>query len=58
MCTMVRGVEKINARMITRAMLGNFGDANIRNEFISQIGHGIEENAWYHHDYQREERFL
>lgn len=57
MCTMVRGVEKINTRMITRTMLGNFGDANIRNEFISQIGYGIEENAW-HHENQREERFF
>ena len=38
MCTMMRGVEKINARMVTRAMLGNFGDVNIRNEFVSRIG--------------------
>src|SRR5579859_978883 len=43
MCTMVRGVEKINARMVTRAMLGIFGDVNIRNEFVSHIGYGDEE---------------
>ncbi len=43
MCTMVRGVEKINARVVTRAMLGNFEDANIRNEFISHIGYKDED---------------
>jgi GTP cyclohydrolase IA len=58
MCTMVRGVEKINARMITKAMLGNFGDANIRNEFFSHIGYKDEEGTQHNHDYQREEGYL
>jgi len=58
MCTMVRGVEKINARMITRAMLGNFGDVNIRNEFVSHIGYGDEEGRKHDHVSQREERVL
>lgn len=58
MCTMVRGVEKINARMVTRAMLGNFGDVNIRNEFVSHIGYGDEEGIKHDHVSHREERFL
>jgi len=58
MCTMMRGVEKINARMVTRAMLGNFGDVKIRNEFISHIGDGDEEGIKHDHASQREERFL
>jgi GTP cyclohydrolase I len=58
LCTMVRGVEKINARMVTRAMLGNFGDVNIRNEFTSHIGNGDEEGTQHNHAYQREERLL
>jgi len=57
MCTMGRGVEKINARMVTRAMLGNFEDANIRNEFISHIGYKDEDSTQHHHDHQHEERF-
>src|SRR5258707_11905097 len=56
MCTMGRGVEKINARMVTRAMLGNFEDANIRNEFISHIGYKDEDSTQHHHDHQHEER--
>ncbi len=57
MCTMVRGVEKINARVVTRAMLGNFEDANIRNEFISHIGYKNEDYTQNNHDHQHEERF-
>ncbi len=57
MCTMGRGVEKINAQMVTRAMLGNFEDANIRNEFISHIGYKEEDSTHHHHDHQHEERF-
>jgi GTP cyclohydrolase I len=57
MCTMGRGVEKINARMVTRAMLGNFEDANIRNEFISHIGYKDEDSTQHHHDHQHEERY-
>lgn len=58
MCTMVRGIEKINARMVTKAMLGNFGDVNIRNEFISHIGYGDEEGIRHDHASQCEEGFL
>ncbi len=57
LCTMVRGVEKINARMVTRAMLGNFEDANIRNEFISHIGYKDEDYTQHNPDHQHEERF-
>ena len=55
MCTIVRGVEKVNARMVTKAMLGNFGDVNIRNEFVSHIGYGDEEGIKHDHARQREE---
>ena len=58
MCTIVRGIEKINARMVTRAMLGNFGDVNIRNEFVSHIGYGDEEGIKHDLVFHREERFL
>src|SRR6266849_570500 len=54
MCMIVRGVEKINARMVTRAMLGNFGDVKIRNEFISHIGDGDEEGIKHDHVSHRE----
>jgi GTP cyclohydrolase I len=57
MCIMVRGVEKINARMVTRAMLGSFEDTNLRNEFISHIGYKDEHSTQHHHDHQHEERF-
>src|SRR5260221_2883636 len=58
LCTIVRGVEKINARMVTKTMLGNFGDVNIRNEFVSHIGCGDEEGRKHDHAFQREERLL
>lgn len=58
LCTIVRGVEKINARMVTKAMLGNFGDMNIRNEFVSHIGYGDEEGKKYDHAFQGVERLL
>ena len=58
LCMIARGVEKINARVVTKAMLGNFGDVNIRNEFVSHIGYGDEEGKKHDHACQREERFL
>ncbi len=56
MCTMVRGAEKIHARMVTRAMLGSFEDAKRRNECISPIGEKDEDATHHHHDHQHEER--
>jgi GTP cyclohydrolase I len=39
MCTMMRGVKKANARMVTSAMLGAFRDkVATRNEFFEHIG--------------------
>lgn len=58
LCMIARGVEKINARVVTKAMLGNFGDVNIRNEFVSHIGYGLGEGIKHEHTSQCEERFL
>ncbi len=58
LCMIARGVEKVNARMVTKAMLGNFGDVNIRKEFVSHIGYGDEEGIKHDHVCQGEERFL
>jgi GTP cyclohydrolase I len=39
MCTMMRGVKKEQARMMTSAMLGRFrGDSKTRSEFLALIG--------------------
>jgi GTP cyclohydrolase IA len=39
MCTMMRGVRKEQARMVTSAMLGRFrGDSKTRSEFLALIG--------------------
>ena len=38
MCSMMRGVKKENARMVTSAMLGNFKDnPKTRNEFMAHL---------------------
>jgi len=38
MCSMMRGVRKENARMVTSAMLGNFKDnSKTRNEFMDHL---------------------
>lgn len=38
MCSMMRGVKKENARMVTSAMLGNFKEnSKTRNEFMEHI---------------------
>ncbi len=38
MCSMMRGVRKENARMVTSAMLGNFKDSQkTRNEFMDHL---------------------
>ena len=38
MCSMMRGVKKENARMVTSAMLGNFKDnPKTRNEFMEHL---------------------
>ena len=58
LCMIARGVEKINARVVTKAMLGNFGDVNVRNEFVSHVGYGDEEGIKHDHACQGEERFL
>lgn len=58
LCMMARGVEKINARMVTKAMLGNFKDVNIRNEFVSHVRYGDEDGIKHDHACQDEERFL
>jgi hypothetical protein len=58
LCMIARGVEMINTRMVTKAMLGNFGDVNIRNEFVSHIGYGDEERIKHDYACQGEERFL
>lgn len=40
LCTMMRGVQKRGATMVTSAMLGTFRrDARTRNEFLRLIGH-------------------
>jgi GTP cyclohydrolase I len=40
LCSMMRGVRKANARMVTSAVLGGFKtDARTRNEFFEHIRH-------------------
>jgi GTP cyclohydrolase I len=44
MCTVMRGVRKQQARMVTSAMLGTFRrDARTRSEFLTLIGRGGED---------------
>ena len=46
MCSMIRGVKKINAQMQTRSMLGIFKqDAIVRNEFLSLLTRGMNEHV-------------
>jgi GTP cyclohydrolase I len=41
LCTVMRGVKKANARMVTSHMLGTFlGDARTRSEFLEHIARG------------------
>jgi GTP cyclohydrolase I len=42
LCTMMRGVKKEQARMVTSAMLGTFRrDGRTRNEFLRLIGKAL-----------------
>jgi GTP cyclohydrolase I len=42
LCTMMRGVKKEEARMVTSAMLGTFRrDGRTRNEFLRLIGRAL-----------------
>lgn len=46
MCSMIRGVKKINAQMQTKSMLGIFEqDLSVRNEFLSLLAHGNNEQV-------------
>ncbi len=46
MCSMIRGVKKINAQMQTRSMLGIFKqDTIVRNEFLSLLTRGMNEHV-------------
>ena len=43
LCTMMRGVRKQQASMVTSSMLGRFRqDAKTRTEFLTFIGQGSE----------------
>lgn len=47
MCSMMRGVKKANARMITSTMLGSFRDnSKTRAEFMSLINHSGSGNGY------------
>ena len=47
MCSMMRGVKKANARMITSTMLGSFRDnPKTRSEFMSLINHSSGGNGF------------
>ncbi len=46
MCSMIRGVKKINAQMQTKSMLGIFKqDTIVRNEFLSLLTRGMNEHV-------------
>ncbi len=46
LCSMIRGVKKINAQMQTRSMLGIFKqDTIVRNEFLSLLTRGMNEHV-------------
>lgn len=48
MCSMIRGVKKINAQMLTKSMLGIFAeDLNVRNEFLSLLA--LRNNEHFHY---------
>ncbi len=36
-CSMMRGVRKVNARMVTQAMLGKFEEKDTRDQFLERI---------------------
>ncbi len=43
MCSMIRGVKKANARMVTTSMQGAFrSDLQLRNEFMSHLSRAID----------------
>ncbi len=37
LCSMMRGVRKVNAKMVTQAMLGKFEEKEIREQFFERI---------------------
>lgn len=46
MCSMIRGVKKINAQMQTKSMLGMFEqDTIVRSEFLSLLARGKNEHV-------------
>jgi len=46
LCSMIRGVKKINAQMQTKSMLGIFKqDTIVRNEFLSLLTRGMNEHV-------------
>ncbi len=40
LCSMMRGVRKVNAKMVTQAMLGKFEEKEIRDQFFERIRNG------------------
>ncbi len=37
LCSMMRGVRKVNARMVTQSMLGKFEEKEVRDQFFERI---------------------
>ncbi len=40
LCSMMRGVRKVNAKMVTQAMLGKFEEKEMREQFFERIRNG------------------